>query len=239
MRVSPIPVNDPCRSHTHRATPRVVRQPSETVFYREFRCSRGTARAFWFTVRPRPGCRPEVAESPTVTGGFGASRPNRCALRLGAKSCGPTATPTVALAPPAAILSASLVDALRGVSARVAFRCLVRSFKIAPRGYPVAAAPGCLDEKSWTRGSMPLSAKSTMRRQIPARRRCRRGVNGGELPRRSVDDQVAVDDRSVPVAQAIQRVIGGMLFAGWLLEAQGCSGNDWTQWLIPCTTLAR
>ncbi len=32
---SPVPVNNPCRSHTHRATPRVVRQPSETVLYRE------------------------------------------------------------------------------------------------------------------------------------------------------------------------------------------------------------
>lgn len=36
-RFPPIPVNDPCQSHTHRATPRVVRQPSETVLYREFR----------------------------------------------------------------------------------------------------------------------------------------------------------------------------------------------------------
>lgn len=31
-----VPVNAPFRSHTHRATPRVVRQPSETVLYREF-----------------------------------------------------------------------------------------------------------------------------------------------------------------------------------------------------------
>ena len=31
-----VPVNDPYQSHTHRGTPRVVRQPSETVLYREF-----------------------------------------------------------------------------------------------------------------------------------------------------------------------------------------------------------
>lgn len=34
-RFLPVPVDNPCRSHTLRATPRVVRQPSETVLYRE------------------------------------------------------------------------------------------------------------------------------------------------------------------------------------------------------------
>ena len=35
MRFPPAQVNDPCRSHIHPATPRVVGQPSETVLYRE------------------------------------------------------------------------------------------------------------------------------------------------------------------------------------------------------------
>ena len=46
-RFPPVPVNNPYRSHTHRATPRVVRQPSETVLYRELQGPRPSAAALF------------------------------------------------------------------------------------------------------------------------------------------------------------------------------------------------
>lgn len=44
MRFPPAQVNDPCRSHIHPATPRVVGQPSETVLYRELQGPRQVRR---------------------------------------------------------------------------------------------------------------------------------------------------------------------------------------------------
>lgn len=55
MRFPPAQVNDPCRSHIHPATPRVVGQPSETVLYRELQGPRPRdAALFVYVARRQP-----------------------------------------------------------------------------------------------------------------------------------------------------------------------------------------
>ena len=67
---SPVPVNNPCRSHTHRATPRVVRQPSETVLYREFPSDPASRRGRLVYRRPVLPVAAAGPESPQNPGGL-------------------------------------------------------------------------------------------------------------------------------------------------------------------------
>lgn len=74
--VSAVPVNDPRQSHTHRATPRVVRQPSETVLYRELN-EQGlwhTPQALFVELLGRCSATPRDSRAVGSAGGFASAR---------------------------------------------------------------------------------------------------------------------------------------------------------------------